>query len=199
VVDAALIISMLAFSFATAISPGPNNTVLVTLAGRHGLAGSLSHLAGMVIGLGVMVISISAGLGAVFGAFPVVYDVLTWVGFAYIVYLAWLILRSSAPGGDPMKGVPIGLVRSTLFQWVNPKAWIVIATFVTAFVPTTQGLFTTVAAGALFLVGTMPGALVWALAGAVISRFLRNERSRRIFTSIMAFALVASMVPVLFL
>jgi len=35
--------------------------------------------------------------------------------------------------------------------------------------------------------------------GTLISRWLRTERSQRVFTTLMALALVASMVPVLFL
>jgi threonine/homoserine/homoserine lactone efflux protein len=198
-VDVALIISMAAFSFATAVSPGPNNTVLMTLGGAGGFRGARPHLIGMVIGLSAMVAALGTGLGALFEAYPVVYEVLKWVGFAYILYMAWLIFRSSAPGTDPMKGVPIGVIRSTLFQLVNPKAWIVIATFVTAYVPTELGLWALVLSGVVFILGTMPGALVWAVAGTVVGRFLRSPRSRRIFTSVMALALVGSMIPVLFL
>lgn len=197
--DAAVIISMVAFSLATSLSPGPNNTVLLTLSGTSGFRGASSHLVGMVLGLSAMLGALSGGLGAVFVAYPLVYQVLKWVGFAYILYMAWLIFRYSAPGSDPMSGVPIGVVRSTLFQWVNPKAWIVIATFVTAYVPTELGLWPTVLSGAIFIGATMPGALVWALAGGLIGRFLPSDPSRRIFTSVMALALVGSMVPVLFL
>lgn len=194
-----MIISMAAFSFATAISPGPNNTVLLTLGGAGGFRGARPHLVGMVVGLSTMIAALGTGLGALFEAYPVVYQVLKWVGFAYILYMAWLIFRSGDPGSDPMKGVPIGVIRSTLFQWVNPKAWIVVATFVTAYVPTERGLWALVISGGVFIAGTMPGALVWALAGSVVRRFLRGPRSRQVFTTVMALALVGSMIPVLFL
>jgi threonine/homoserine/homoserine lactone efflux protein len=36
-------------------------------------------------------------------------------------------------------GKPATVWGATLFQWVNPKAWIVIATFVTAYVPVELG------------------------------------------------------------
>lgn len=199
VVDGALIISMVAFSFATAVSPGPNNTVLMTLAANFGRRGPALHLAGMGIGLSVMLVAMSAGLGAFFLAYPVVYQVLKYVGFAYIIFMAWGIVKASAPEASDLTGIPVGVVRSTLFQWVNPKAWIVIATFVTAYMPTNQGVLIIVWSVLIFLLATLPGALVWAVAGHVIGRVLSSPKSKRIFTVAMAIALVGSMIPVLFL
>ena len=198
-VDGVLIISMVAFSFASAISPGPNNTVLMALAANFGPKGPALHLAGMGVGHSVMLAAMSAGLGAFFLAYPVVYEVLKYVGFAYILYMAWGILKSRAPEDGDLSGIPVGVIRSTLFQWVNPKAWIVIATFVTAYMPTNQGIWVIVWSVLIFLLATFPGALVWAVAGHVIGRVLRSPKSQRIFTVAMAIALVASMIPIFFL
>jgi len=45
----------------------------------------------------------------------------------------------------------------------------------------------------------MPGATVWVVVGTLLARLLRTPRSQKVFTAVMAAALVASMVPVLFL
>jgi len=89
--------------------------------------------------------------------------------------------------------------RATLFQWVNPKAWIVIATFVTAYVPVELGTLSILIALAMFIGFTMPGAVVWVFVGTLLSRWLRTPRSRKVFTTVMALALIASMIPVLFI
>jgi threonine/homoserine/homoserine lactone efflux protein len=86
-----------------------------------------------------------------------------------------------------------------VFQWVNPKAWIVIATFVTAYVPVELGAPSVLIALATLIGFTMPGAIIWVFLGTLMSRWLRTERSQKVFTAVMALALVASMVPVLFL
>lgn len=189
---------MAIYSFVTSVSPGPNNTVLLTLSARFGHKGALPHLLGMVVGLSAMVIAMSAGLGAFFAAYPAVYEVMKFVGFAYVLYMAWRIYRASLPQPGSEEGKPTTIWRATLFQWVNPKAWIVIAAFVTAYIPLELGLWGVLIALAMFIGFTMPGAIVWVLVGAVLSRWLTTPRSQRLFTTVMAVALVASMVPVLF-
>ena len=67
---------MAVYSFVTSVSPGPNNTILLTLSGRFGHGGAIPHLWGMVIGLSTMVIAMSAGLAAFFAAYPMVYQVM---------------------------------------------------------------------------------------------------------------------------
>lgn len=198
-VDLQLLGLMAIYSFVTSVSPGPNNTVLLTLSARFGQKGALPHLVGMVIGLSVMVIAMSAGLGAFFTAYPAVYQVMKYVGFAYVLYMAWRIYRAAVPQPGEDGGSPTTIWRATLFQWVNPKAWIVIATFVTAYVPVELGVLSVLIALAMFIGFTMPGAIVWVFVGTILARWLRTARSQKIFTTVMALALVASMLPVLFL
>ncbi len=190
---------MVLFSWAMALTPGPNNTVLLTLSAAYGPRSTIPHLVGIVIGISVMFGAISAGLGALFEAYPVTYQVLKWVGFAYILWMAWGILRTSGLDSPDVSQLPTGWIRSTIFQVVNPKAWIVLGAFVTAFVPTDQGAWPIVLSGVIFMVATVPLSLVWIGAGHILGRLLTTPTSRRIFTTVMALALVGSMIPVLFL
>jgi threonine/homoserine/homoserine lactone efflux protein len=190
---------MVLFLLAMALTPGPNNTVLMTLAAAYGPRSTIPHLVGIVIGISVMFGALAAGLGALFVAYPVAYQVLKWVGFAYILWMAWGILRTTSPNGDDATGIPTGWVRSTIFQVANPKAWIVLGAYVTAFVPTSAGVWPVALSGLIFFAATLPISVVWIGAGHVIGRLLTTPKSRRIFTTIMALALVGSMVPVLFL
>jgi len=146
-----------------------------------------------------MVIAMSAGLGAFFTAYPAVYEVMKYAGFAYVLYMAWRIYRAALPQPGEEGGTPTTIWRATLFQWVNPKAWIVIAAFVTAYVPVELGAASVLIALAMFIGFTMPGATLWVVVGTLLARLLRTQRSQKVFTAVMAVALVASMVPVLFL
>ncbi|MEL0273998.1 MAG: LysE family translocator, partial [Pontimonas sp.] len=174
--DLELLGLMAVYSFVTSVSPGPNNTILLTLSGRFGHRGAIPHLFGMVVGLSTMVIAMSAGLGAFFAAYPTVYQVMKYVGFAYVLYMAWRIYRAALPEPGQGEGKPTTLWRATLFQWVNPKAWIVIATFVTAYVPVELGPLSILIALAMFIGFTMPGAVVWVFVGTLLSRWLRTPR-----------------------
>jgi threonine/homoserine/homoserine lactone efflux protein len=193
-----LLVSVAIFSFVTAVSPGPNNTFLLSSGANFGLKKSLPYLNGIMVGLTGMMIALGAGLGVIFTTLPVVYQVLKWVGFAYIVYLAFLIVRSTSKS-DSGEAKYIGFFQATTFQFVNPKAWVVVASFMATMVPVNAGIAATIFICALFLVFTYPGALLWAVAGQVLKDWLNNPTRRRVFNVVSAILLVLSMVPVLFL
>jgi len=149
-------------------------------------------------GLTGMMIALGAGLGIIFTTLPAVYQVLKWVGFAYIVWLAFLIVRSTSKS-ETAEPEYIGFFKATTFQFVNPKAWVVVASFMATFVPVGSGLVATAFICLVFLVFTYPGAFLWAVAGQVLKNWLSEPSRRRIFNIVSAILLVLSMVPVLFL
>jgi threonine/homoserine/homoserine lactone efflux protein len=193
-----LLVSVAIFSFVTAVSPGPNNTFLLSSGANFGLKKSFPYLNGIMVGLTGMMIALGAGLGVIFATLPMVYQVLKWVGFAYIIYLAFLIVRSTSKS-ESGEAKYIGFFQATTFQFVNPKAWVVVASFMATMVPVDAGITATIFICALFLVFTYPGALLWAVAGQVLKEWLSNPTRRRVFNVVSAILLVLSMVPVLFL
>jgi threonine/homoserine/homoserine lactone efflux protein len=193
-----LLASVAVFSFVTSVTPGPNNTFLLSSGANFGLRRSVPYLIGILAGLTGMMIALGAGLGVVFTTLPLVYQVLKWVGFAYIIWLAFLIVNSTSKS-EPAEAVYIGFWKSTTFQFVNPKAWVVVASFMATFVPVGSGLAATVFICLVFLVFTYPGALLWAVAGQVLKSWLSRPSRRRVFNIVAAILLVLSMVPVLFL
>lgn len=193
-----LLLSAALFSFVTSVTPGPNNTFLLASGVNFGLKKSLPYLMGIMAGLCGMMLAIGLGLGVVFTTFPVVYQVLKYIGFAYIVYLAYLIVVSTSKS-DSAEAKYIGFWRSTSFQFVNPKAWIVLASYMATFVPVEAGLAVSIAICAVFLIATFPGALIWAVSGQLLRSWLSDPRRRRIFNITSAILLVLSMIPVLFL
>jgi threonine/homoserine/homoserine lactone efflux protein len=112
--------------------------------------------------------------------------------------LAFLIVRSTSKS-ESGEAKYIGFFQATTFQFVNPKAWVVVASFMATMVPVDAGFAATIFICVLFLVFTYPGALLWAVAGQVLKDWLSNPLRRRIFNIVSAVLLVLSMVPVLFM
>ncbi len=193
-----LLLSAAVFSFVTSVTPGPNNTFLLSSGVNFGLKKSMPYLMGIMAGLCGMMLGIGLGLGVVFTAFPLVYQVLKYIGFAYIVYLAYLIVMSTAKS-EAAQSQYIGFWKSTTFQFVNPKAWIVLASYMATFVPVEAGWFEAALICLIFLVATFPGALIWAISGELLRTWLSDPRRRKIFNITSAILLVLSMIPVLFL
>jgi threonine/homoserine/homoserine lactone efflux protein len=195
---AGLLFSAAIFSFVTSVTPGPNNTFLLSSGVNFGLKKSMPYLMGIMAGLCGMMLAIGLGLGVVFTTFPVVYQVLKYIGFAYILYLAYLIVMSTS-NSETSVFKYIGFWKSTTFQFVNPKAWIVLASYMATFVPVESGIVEEVTTCLVFLVATFPGALVWAISGQLLRNWLSEPKRRKIFNLTSAILLVLSMIPVLFL
>ena len=111
--------------------------------------------------------------------------------------LAWKIARAGAPGEGPSRP-PLGFVGAALFQWVNPKAWMIALAAIPAFTtPEGDLLAETLVIAAAFALVCFPCTLVWAGLGAGASRLLRTDGALNAFNIAMALLLVASLVPAL--
>ena len=191
-----LAVSIAVFGFVTAVTPGPNNTMLLSLGANFGARRALPYINGIMVGLTTTLTTLSLGFGAVLTAFPAIYGVLKVAGFSYILYLAFKIVRSTKSVAAKEASY-IGFVKAIGFQFINPKAWIVGATLTTTMIPVHAGFAPIAISILIFLVTTWPGAFIWASLGQGLAQFLNNERRRTIFNWTSAVLLVASMIPAL--
>ena len=167
--------SMAVFAFVTSVTPGPNN---------------------------MMLLAVGLGLGELFIRVPAVYPVMQVLGMAYMLYLAWGIVKSGAPSvqDEANQGAkPLGFWAAAAFQWVNPKAWVMTLGFFSNYLPQEAGVLLIAAASLLFSLINFPSIAVWAVMGARMGHYLQVDLSRRIFNWTMAVLLVASMAASLFM
>lgn len=190
-------VSVAVFSFVTSVTPGPNNTYLLTSGINFGAKKSLTYVNGIIAGLIMMFAAMYFGVGALFRAYPAIQEVMKYVGFAYIVYMAYSIIQSSFTHKHE-KVERIGFVKATFFQLLNPKAWIVIMSVVAAYIPASSNPFQVSLLLAVFLIATYPGAVIWAIFGELMAGLLSKPVPRRIFNVSAAVLLVVSMIPVVF-
>ena len=189
---------LITFCFSTSITPGPN-VIMVTASGAtYGFRPTLPHLLGIALGFPVMVLAVGLGLGAVFQSAPALHDGLKVVGSAYLLYLAWRIATAERPREGKAGGRPLTFLQAAAFQWVNPKAWVIGVSAVSAF--STLELSPLANAAIIALVfGAMafPCSAVWAGFGTAIGRLLTSPRALRGFNLAMG-ALTALSVVLIF-
>ena len=135
------------------------------------------------------------GAGEVIRSHPWMQDLLRWAGAAYLVWLAWRIATAEPSAGEGQAGGrPFSFLEAALFQWVNPKAWIIalsaVATYTTA--PGEAAVL-----AAIFLAVTLPVLAGWTLVGVGAASLLRSPAALRAFNWAMAALLLLSLVPVL--
>lgn len=191
-----LALALVAFAFVTSITPGPNNLMLMTSGANFGFRRTLPHMAGVAIGFVVLAVAVGLGLVGVFERWPATYQVLTAASVVYLLWLAWKFANAAPPEGAASGAQPMSFLQAAAFQWVNPKAWAMAMTAVTAYAPG-QTAAAVVTAAAIFGVVNLPSVGVWALMGQSMRRVLSTPRRLRAFNWTMAVLLVLSIVPVL--
>jgi threonine/homoserine/homoserine lactone efflux protein len=118
------------------LTPGPNMAYLAALTLDRGRAAGLNAVAGVAAGLSVHAVVAAFGLGALISKAPSIYEVLRWMGVAYILFLAWEGWqpdRENSPGhADAASG---SLFWRGFFSNVfNPKSIIFFVSVVPGFV-----------------------------------------------------------------
>ena len=191
-----LLLALAAYAFVSSITPGPNNLMLMASGANFGFMRTIPHMLGVGIGFTVMVVLVGAGLMQLFDLFPVSYTVLKVGSIAYLLWLAWKIACASEPGTGTAGSTPMTFLQAAAFQWVNPKAWAMALTAISAYAPTRD-------MGAVLLVALIFGAInlpsvsIWTLLGQKIRVILTNPARLKAFNITMALLLVATLFPVI--
>jgi threonine/homoserine/homoserine lactone efflux protein len=192
------LLAFLLFSVATSGTPGPNNIMVSAAAANHGFRATIPHILGIAVGLAVMLLVFGSGLAGPLAADPRLHRILRWVGVAWMLWLAAKIAFAEGPLTGGRGRPPLSFLGAVLFQWINPKAWLIALATVATYTTAEGSLYRQVALLALlsFLV-SIPCVAAWAALGAGASRFLMTPRRLRLFNVAMALLLVASLVPLL--
>jgi threonine/homoserine/homoserine lactone efflux protein len=165
-----------------AITPGPNNLVVLRASSQGGFRATLPAITGIVLG-GLLLLAVMAlGTDPLFMARPEWRRGVGAIGAIYLVWLGAALLRAGiAPRQDPtaMDGPPLpaGVPGLIGFQFLNPKSWVMVLAVLSAM--PADGLHGYAMLAALFVLIPTPCLLLWAALGAVLSRWLSRPSIRR--------------------
>lgn len=193
-----ILIALIGFAFASSITPGPNNLMLMASGANYGLWRTVPHMLGISLGHAFMVTMVGAVLLQVFETYPFLNIVLKVLSATYMIWLAWKIANAVPPQAKEVTGKPFTFLQAAAFQWVNPKAWFMAITAISAYAPQDQGIWvgSLIVAG-VFAATNLPSVSVWAWMGVQVRRWLGTARRLRIFNVTMAVVLVVSLYPML--
>jgi threonine/homoserine/homoserine lactone efflux protein len=119
--------------------PGPGNLVLITSTTKGGIRGGFAAALGVILGDQVLCWMALAGLAAVLAASPVAFEVVQWLGAAYLFWLGAKMLMAK-PGAAPVLNIkPYHYLRQALvITLLNPKAIVFYMAFFPLFVDPVQ-------------------------------------------------------------
>lgn len=194
-----LFLATLTFAFVTSVTPGPNNVMLTAAGANFGFVRTLPHIVGITLGVVVMIYAVGLGATQLLQRFPALHAAMKIVGAVYLLWLAWAIARAGRPeeGGGDGGGRPMTLLQAALFQWVNPKAWIMIAGALPAFTSVGGNLPWELSLIALaYVLVCPPSCALWCAFGMAIGRLLASDRAWTLFNGAMAALLAASVATI---
>jgi homoserine/homoserine lactone efflux protein len=113
------------------LTPGPIVTLVISTGATRGVRAGLVTVAGTSLGNAALLASIASGLGWVLTHAATLFDVLRWIGAAYLVWLGVRAWRSAARPLEVAPGNQVHFRRGFLVALSNPKT----IAFFTAFLP----------------------------------------------------------------
>lgn len=197
----AMIISIATFTISTVTTPGPNNIMLLSSGLTFGYKKTIPHMSGIIVGFPFMVVLVGLGMGVIFEKFPIILSILKIVGILYLFWMAFKIANntSSYEVEEGQKSKPFTFFQAAIFQWVNPKAWIMAITAISIFVTANENSYLQVITIAfIYLLSSIISTNSWAFGGVVLKKFIKNESSVKKLNIIMAVLLIASVLPIIF-
>ncbi|RKF13647.1 LysE family translocator [Alginatibacterium sediminis] len=178
-----IFLAMIVFAFAMAGSPGPNNVLLTFSGANFGYKRSLPQLIGIVLGIASMILLMGAGLSWVFQSYPLMQWGLKICGSFYLAYLAYRILKQSQTHSSKRQQQrPMLFRESFIFQYLNPKAWLMTSSAVASFsIPGEQYWISIASLVLAFAIVNPITGSIWLSFGHFIASFLSQPKTMRYF------------------
>ena len=175
------------FAFVTAITPGPNNSMLMASGIKFGRKASIPQYLGIWLGFTFLFF---VG-GFLLSYIPAqVFDYLQYVGYAVITYIAYRIATTSL-GPDVESSTvdkPFTFIQACLFQWINPKGVVMAVSGLTAFNITNNQ-------GTLIYFLVLPFCVgIWLILGEQLQTSLeKNKKVARLAYVVLGISMIASL------
>jgi len=112
----------LTYAVITAISPGPNNLISMSAAGRLGLRRSIPLNLGMWLGISIVMVLCTAFCSFLSSTIKAIETPMLVIGALYMLYLAWKTFKSSSEFNSHT--AKSGFLSGLALQFVNPKLYL---------------------------------------------------------------------------
>ena len=185
--ESTLLVSLAGFAFVSAVTPGPNNLLLMSSGALFGWQRSLPHLAGVLLGFAILMTVAVLGLGSVVSQWPLLVTAVRILGSAWLAWMALKYLLVGIRGPAPVSGAspkpisrPFRFHEGVLFQWINPKALILVISAAGAYIAIAESIVerTLIIVGVFFLAGVI-SCTAWLIAGDALNCYMSSGRSAR--------------------
>jgi threonine/homoserine/homoserine lactone efflux protein len=165
------------------VVPGPSVLYVVTQSVSHGRRAGIASVAGITTGTLVHIAAATVGLSALLASSAVAFDVVKYLGAAYLIVVGIRRLAGWEREQEPWTGAPRNLRRlyrqGIVVNTLNPKTALFFLAFLPQFVDPTRGAAWAqiLALGLLFAALGFMSDATWALVAGTLGDRLRSSRS----------------------
>jgi threonine/homoserine/homoserine lactone efflux protein len=164
------------------LTPGPNMMYLVSRSICQGRKAGLISLGGVGLGFLVYMVAAALGITALLFAVPLAYDGLRLAGAAYLLYLAWQVLKPGGRSPFQVRNLPVDSNRrlfamGLLTNLLNPKAAMLYLSLLPQFIDPARGsvLRQSLVLGSLQIAISLSVNALIAMAAGTIASFLGSR------------------------
>ena len=189
--------SIVSYVLISSFTPGPSNISTASMAVLHGYKNTLKYQAGLA--LGVFFLMLLSGLLSTFflSIFPALEPMMRYIGAAYILYLAFGILKASYSFTET-DVKPLGFGYGLVLQILNPKLVVYSFSLFSVFLASTTRNFVPLMFVCILLAATSFCATsTWAFFGTAIKSYLHNPRLKAIVNIILSLSLVYTAIAII--
>ena len=187
-------LSMALFWIVAAYTPGPNNVVASYSGFNFGIKKTIPHIFGVTFGFTFLVIALTLGLVNIFKLFPIIQNVLKYLGSFFLIYLAYKISFSKL-SSEKRSENPISFFDTFIFQFLNPKGVLIGIIIVSTYVEYGENYISYATQVILFaFIISLSSITFWTFLGKYLRKFATNEKFIKYFNYVMSGFLLLSII-----
>ena len=190
------ILSIILFGIVAAYTPGPNNFVAFYSGFNFGIKRTLPHILGVTFGFPFLLLCMALGLINIFKLYPLIQEILKYLGTLFLIYLAYKI-AFSVSSSDDIKENPVKFFETFLFQYLNPKGVSVAVIIVSTYIEAGENYINhAIQIVLLALLFSSTSITCWTFIGKFLRKFATNEKFIKSFNYVMSGLLLLSIITI---
>ena len=190
------ILSIALFWFVAAFTPGPNNVVASYSGFNFGITKTIPLILGVTLGFTSLIFFLTIGLINIFKLFPILQDILKYLGTLFLLYLAYKISFSKSSKEEEKKN-PVTFFDTYFFQFLNPKGVLFGIIIVSTYLELGENYLSyAIQIVLLAFIFSSTSITLWTFIGKFLRKFATNDKFINYFNYAMSLLLLLSIVTI---
>ena len=190
------ILSIALFWFVAAFTPGPNNVVASYSGFNFGITKTIPLILGVTLGFTSLIFFLTIGLINVFKIFPILQNILKYLGTLFLLYLAYKISFSKSSKEEEKKN-PVTFFDTYFFQFLIPKGVLFGIIIVSTYLELGENYLSyAIQIVLLAFIFSSTSITLWTFIGKFLRKFATNDKFINYFNYAMSLLLLLSIVTI---